>query len=62
VAEYSTCIQDIAANTNAKVPEMPTCEEITLSLNDEIWPFVTAERLPSCTAKCSIWPPDPREL
>jgi hypothetical protein len=62
VAAYTPCIEDVAANFNAQVPELPSCAEITLELSGEVWDLRTADRPPSCTASCSIWPPDPREL
>jgi hypothetical protein len=62
VAEYIPCIEDVAAIFNTQVPALPTCTEITITLGNELWDFRTADRPPSCTVSCSIWPPDPRDL
>jgi hypothetical protein len=64
VADYSTCIRDIAARFSQTVSGMSTCDAFTLDLTQTIWDFKGVDPPPSCewTNCTSLWPPDPKDI
>jgi hypothetical protein len=65
VADYSTCIRDVAADFIQQVSAMPTCDMFTSGEGGTslVWDFKGAERLPSCIwTNCTLWPPDPKNI
>jgi hypothetical protein len=66
VADYSTCIRDVAADFIQTVGGMPTCDMFTTGDGGTslVWDFKAADRLPSCnlTNCTTLWPPDPKNI